>query len=193
MDNQMRDNLIKIIKTQSVCCNDNDCDKCYYYGDDCVEERLADAIIDSKAIIPENAVVLTDKEYKRYARIEKIIKLAKMEKANGYEVKNGKLYYFSNMLGGCEIEFKDLQEICDALNHYNEEFWGLDQRLTFWKGKAEKVGKETAEKFAERLKHRLDNECDTIYEKVSYSCMYGFERKECFEIIDEICKVITEG
>lgn len=102
--------------------------------------------------IPENdAVVLTEKEYQRYERIEKIIKLAKMEKAIGYEVKNGKLYYFTNMLEGFEYEFKDLQEICDTANHYNEEFFGLQQRLDFWKGKAEETRKETAEKFAEEV------------------------------------------
>ena len=129
--------------------------------------------------IPENAVVLTEKEYKRYARIEKIIKLAKREKANGYEVKNGKLYYFSNMLGGCEIEFKDLQEICDMANHYNEEFWGLDQRLTFWKDKAETIRKETAEKFAERLKARA-----------FYSV--GDTRCVAVHTIDEICKDLLE-
>ena len=133
--------------------------------------------------IPEGAVVLTREEYKRYERIEKIIKLAKMEKANGYEVKNGKLYYFSNMLGGCEIEFKDLQEICDMANHYNEEFWGLDQRLTFWKGKVETAGKETAEKFAERLKEKcLDG---GINDKWVAVISVG--------VIDEICNEITEG
>ena len=133
--------------------------------------------------IPEGAVVLTDKEYKRYERIEKIIKLAKMEKANGYEVKNGKLYYFSNMLGGCEIEFKDLQEICDALNHYNEEFWGLDQRLTFWKGKAETVGKETAEKFAEMASKAF----------IGLNCIDIDEWNWCQKKIDEICKEIIGG
>ena len=132
--------------------------------------------------IPEGGVVLTNEEYKRYERIEKIIKLAKMEKANGYEVKNGKLYYFSNMLGGCEIEFKDLQEICDMANHYNEEFWGLDQRLTFWKGKAETARKETTEKFAEKLKEIARDKLE----------LYGWQMVD-IDDIDEICKEITEG
>ena len=143
-----------------------------------VEGWLGEHLIAKGWIKPaENAVVITEKEFQRYERIEKIIKLAKMEKANGYEVKNGKLYYFSNMLGGCEIEFKDLQEICDMANHYNEEFYGLDQRLTFWKSKAEEARKETAEKFAEMLKARLNIPIDYLDEKD----------------IDEICKEITEG
>ena len=133
--------------------------------------------------IPEGAVVLTEKEYKRFERIEKIIKLAKMERANGYEVKNGKLYYFTNMLEGFEYEFKDLQEICDAANHYNEEFFGLQQRLDFWKVKAETTAKETAEKFAKLAddKSVYFNMDDTIYKVVH------------FEDIVEICKEITGG
>lgn len=79
------------------------------------------------------------------------------------------------MLNGCEIEFKDLQEICDMANHYNEEFWGLDQRITFWKGKAETVRKETAEKFAERLKEK-----------------FAYDIERCKEV-DEIAKEITGG
>lgn len=130
--------------------------------------------------IPENAVVLTRKEYQRYERIEKIIKLAKREKAIGYEVKNGKLYYFSNLLEGFEYEFKDLQEICDALNHYNEEFWGLDQRLAFWQGKAEEARKETAEKFAEKAKEE------------AFAVFMGEPIIRASKI-DEICKEITEG
>ena len=136
---------------------------------------LAEALVENGyRKIPEGAV-LTDKEYKRYERIEKTIKLAKMYKANGYEVKNGKLYYYSNMLGGCEIEFKDLQEICDMANHYNEEFWGLDQRLTFWQGKAEDIRKETAEKFAEMLKEK-----------------FAYDIERC-KAVDEICKELAEG
>lgn len=138
--------------------------------------------------IPEGAVVLTEKEYKSYERIEKIIKLAKMEKAIGYEVKNGKLYYFSNILEGLEYEFKDLQEICNALNHYNEEFWGLDQRLAFWQGKAEETRKETAEKFAERLKNEVLNFCGTVEENGYFE---RGKRGFCHDI-DEIAKEITE-
>lgn len=132
--------------------------------------------------IPEGAVVLTKEEYQRYERIEKTIKLAKMEKAIGYEVKNGKLYYFSNLLGGCEIKFKDLQEICEMANHYLEEFYGLDQRLTFWKGKAETIGKETAEKFAEMAKEAF----------FGVNCIDIDEWKWFQDKLDEILKEITE-
>lgn len=134
--------------------------------------------------IPEGAVVLTEKEYQRYERIEKIIKLAKMEKAIGYEVKNGKLYYFTNMLEGFEYEFKDLQEICDTANHYNEEFFGLQQRLDFWKGKAEETRKETAEKFAERLKGLFP---------IDEVMLHLLPHKQLHKAVDEICKEFTEG
>lgn len=159
--------------------------------------------------------VTREEAEKRYERIEKIIKLAKMEKANGYEVKNGKLYYFSNMLGGCEIEFKDLQEICDMANHYNEEFWGLDQRLTFWKGKAENIRKETAEKFEPLRKymwekfhhyHDIRNKAEADYKKCKDESGKAvlnndYHRADAIMFIlgkvliefDEICKKIMEG
>ena len=165
--------------------------------------------------IPENAVVLTEKEYNRYARIEKIIKLAKREKAIGYEVKNGKLYYFSNLLEGFEHEFKDLLEICDTANHYNEEFYGLDQRLTFWKGKAETTAKETAEKFAPLRKymwdrfhhyHDIRNKAEADYKKCKDEngkavLNNDYHRADAIMFIlgkvliefDEIYKEITEG
>ena len=164
-------------------CKDTPCEECNYHGVKYkILPRHCSVYIHAEMLynagyrkIKANEVVLTEKEYKRYTRIEKIIKLAKMEKANGYEVKNGKLYYFSNMLGGCEIEFKDLQDICDMANHYNEEFWGLDQRITFWQLKAEETRKETAEKFAERVKWQF------------------VDSERLCEQIDEICKEIVEG
>jgi hypothetical protein len=131
----------------------------------------------------EKYVILSQKEYKRFERIEKIIKLAKMERANGYEVKNGKLYYFTNMLEGFEYEFKDLQEICDAANHYDEELFGLQQRLDFWKCKAEETRKETAEKFAEMVSKAF----------IGLNCIDIDEWNWCQRKIDEICKEITEG
>ena len=164
-------------------CPRNSCVGC---GMDCVDYRMAKAIFEAGyRKIPEGAVVLTEKEYKRYERIEKIIKLAKMEKANGYEVKNGKLYYFSNMLDGCEIEFKDLQEICDMANHYNEEFWGLEQRLTFWQAKAEETRKETVEKIYKGLCKK--------WGKMKNCILVGNESEDLKDLIVEICKEITEG
>ena len=186
MDKQMIEEMAKVLESKhlSMCTwdsyNDDFNDN---YPNEC--KKVAAALYDAGyRKIPEGAVVLTEKEYKRYERIEKTIKLAKMYKANGYEVKNGKLYYFSNMLDGCEIEFKDMQEICDMANHYNEEFFGLDQRLTFWQGKAEEARKETAEKFAERLKERSFDEYAP--DGRSYECVAVSD-------IDEICKELTEG
>lgn len=132
--------------------------------------------------IPEGTVVLTEKEYKRYERIEETIRLAKMYKALGYEVKNGKLYYFSNLLDGCEIEFKDLQEICDMANHYLEEFCGLAQRLTFWKAKAEEIRKETAEKYHAEINKVIESVPNATKEFIE-----AWKSKN-----DEICKEITE-
>ena len=135
--------------------------------------------------IPEGAVVLTEKEYKRYERIEKTIRLAKMYKALGFEVKNGKLYYYSNLLEGCEIEFKNLQEICDMANHYLEEFCSLDQRISYWQGEAKTIKKKMVDKFAERAKEKVKER----YKLLGSCTCYGDIEYE----IDEICKEITEG
>lgn len=82
---QIRDKLIKVIKKQCICCNGNDCDKCCYDGDDCVEERLADAILDSNAIIHENAVVLTREEKQEYESLVKLLIYDKPIKSRVYE------------------------------------------------------------------------------------------------------------
>ena len=209
----------EIVKALECCINSEGCDcgNCSYNNNDDCQHRSGEDLLDlihrlqdeierltekaSYRKIPEGAVVLTEKEYKRYERIEKIIKLAKMEKAIGYEVKNGKLYYFTNMLEGFEYEFKDLQEICDTANHYNEEFFGLQQRLDFWKGKAEETRKETAEKFAERLKAKYaeiaksyeDSYNEVLGSDLPERCLFdvieGYGYVDC---IDEICKEIKE-
>ena len=61
---EMAKELIKTIKSLHICCYGNDCDKCCYDGDECVEERIADALIEKcYRKIPEGAVVLTKEEY----------------------------------------------------------------------------------------------------------------------------------
>lgn len=50
-----RDKLLEILKKQNVCCNGNECGQCKYDGDNCVEERLADTLIES-GLIKDEAV-----------------------------------------------------------------------------------------------------------------------------------------
>ena len=87
-----------------------------------------------------------------------------------------------DMICGLEVYLTD-DELPD-----NYSFAVLERDKTERELLIERTRQETAEKFAERLKHRLDNDCDIVYKDRSYSCIYGFERKECFETIDEICK-----
>jgi hypothetical protein len=52
MDNlqkEIKNYLLQIIAQQNInlCCNGNNCDICPYDGENCVEERLAEAIIKS--------------------------------------------------------------------------------------------------------------------------------------------------
>ena len=135
MDKQIRDKLIEVIKKQCICCKGNDCDKCCYDGDDCVEERLADAILDSNAIIPENAVVLTREEYETYTFI-------KRKWGNQDAIK--------------------WSELVDGLYEFAREF-----------------SKETAEKFAERLKKHYPPRTD---KRCTLDDCYMLDK------IDEICK-----
>ncbi len=50
-----RDKLLEILKKQNVCCNGNECGQCKYDGDNCVEERLADTLIEI-GLIKDEAV-----------------------------------------------------------------------------------------------------------------------------------------
>ena len=121
--------------------------------------------------IPENAVVLTREEYEKVKHVlkyepeEAIIRLEDL-------TKNERLYspHMFCSLGGCSGVRKGCNRTCN-------ESWIVIER------------KETAEKFAERLKSEVLNFCGTVEEN-GY-----FERgKISFcEDIDEICKELTEG
>ena len=114
--------------------------------------------------IPENAVVLTEKELKE--------KIDCCDVSMIHHDDDGKRY----------IEYEKYEDFTDRLG----------KRIQQLKGQLKQERKETAEKFAERLKGKLELNCNHIGEqRVEY--LVGFERKECLEIIDEICKEISEG
>lgn len=75
----------------------------------------------------------------------------------------------------------------DAVVLTREE--SLQELRAFAKNVTERVRKETAEKFAERLKQDFDS-IDYIYDDIhnKYLCF-----KDVLDKIDEICKEITEG
>lgn len=127
MDNQkqIRDKLLNILKKQNVCCNGNECGKCDYDGDNCVEERLADTLIESGLIVPEGAVVLTNDEYDRLYTEEEYEKV--------YE----------------QAETDILANMADGGTSCH---WCRDkhEKIGYEKGR-----KETAEKFAEMLKAKF--------------------------------------
>ena len=111
--------------------------------------------------IPEGAVVLTKEEHK------------KLKHGSGTLEKLYNQYPFRVLVGFNSMVFCQDRECFERL--YDE----IEERAS----------KETAEKFAERLKDEVLNFCGTVEEN-GY-----FERsKRCFcDDIDEICKELTGG
>ena len=56
----------------------------------------------------------------------------------------------------------------------------------------ESISRKTSEKFAERLKDRLEERCNRIYETRDEELLEGYELRECHNAIAETLKEIPE-
>lgn len=115
---QIRDKLLNILK-KNVCCNGNECGRCDYDGDNCVEERLADTLIESGLIIPENAVVLTDDNAEELA--DMIVKSPKMQKTMSRLIKAWKKETEEKFAERLKSKFAYDIERCKAIDEICKE------------------------------------------------------------------------
>lgn len=89
------------------------------------------------------------------AEIEKFTKRQKPTGASGYKIENGKVVFFTNMLGGCRHEYENLDEVVKTLNELLQECYSKDEIAFALKCKTEdlKTAKsEAIKEFWNKLK-----------------------------------------
>ena len=82
--------------------------------------------------------------------------------ASGYKIENGKVVFFTNMLGGCKIVKENLEEVVKTLNELLQECYSKDEIAFALKCKTEEL--ETAKAEIERLQTEKDNLIKTYSE-----------------------------
>lgn len=176
MDKQIRDKRLNILKKQNVCCNGNECGRCDYDGDNCVEERLADTLIESGLIIPENAVVLTDDELYEELKTCKVVMIVHDADGKKY-VSLDDYNEYTERLGKIARQRKARIEQLEKL---------LDDRCDRC---IEQERKEMAAKFASLVKEN-SSKCYATHNGVKVGdASYTISESK----IDEICKEIING
>ena len=89
------------------------------------------------------------------AEIEKFKNRQKPTAASGYKIENGKVVFFTNMLGGCKVVKENLDEVVKTLNELLQECYSKDEIAFALKCKTEELKTAKAEavkEFALELK-----------------------------------------
>lgn len=73
------------------------------------------------------------------AEIEKFKNRQKPTAASGYKIENGKIVFFTNMLGGCKIVKENLDEVVKTLNELLQECYSKDEIAFALKCKTEEL------------------------------------------------------
>lgn len=130
------------IKKALECCINDDCDNCPDTFGNCEHNAMRNAL---------------DLINRQQAEIEKFTKRQKPTGASGYKIENGKIVFFTNMLGGCRQEYENLDEVVKTLNELLQECYSKDEIAFALKCKTEDLKtakseaiKELAEKFKEK-------------------------------------------
>ena len=169
------------IKKALECCIINNCSECPFYKNwityRCGELRnLTLDLINRK----DAEIVQRQSEYETVrksglnwmnkcnelqAEIEKFTKRQKPTGASGYKIENGKVVFFTNMLGGCRHEYENLDEVVKTLNELLQECYSKDEIAFALKCKTEdlKTAKsEAIKEFAELVKMEFYKEFDEL-------------------------------
>ena len=145
----MTDN--EIIKALECCSQNGDftktqieiCSPCSYVNcGDCTGLLKADAL---------------DLIKRQQAEIERFKNRQKPTGASGYKVENGKVVFFTNMLGGCKVVKENLEEVVKTMNELLQECYSKDEIAFALKCKTQELKTAKAEavkEFAERLKEK---------------------------------------
>ena len=141
----------------------------------------------------KNALVLINRQK---AEIERFKNRQKPTAASGYKIENGKVVFFTNMLGGCRIEKENLEEVVETLNELLHEAYAKDEIAFTLKCKTEEL--KTAK--AEAIKEIRDKVIWEIVNKPSkfkskqgtIEFLNGLAHRQ-FEIIDIIEKAIGDN
>ena len=83
------------------------------------------------------------------AEIEKFKSRQKPTGASGYKIENGKVVFFTNMLGGYRYEHKDLEETVKTLNELLQECYSKDEIAFALKCKTEDLKTAKTEAYKE--------------------------------------------
>lgn len=176
----MTDN--EIIKALECCISTDNivpkCEGCPYDGDDLLRPCNYNLMNDSIALIS-----------RQKAEIERFTKRQKPTGASGYKIENGKVVFFTNMLGGCRHEYENLDEVVKTLNELLHEAYSKDEIAFALHCKTEdlKTAKSEARKeFAERLKKVMV----AINKDINGYCEY---RTDDCEIDNLLAEMESEG
>ena len=145
------------IKKALECCKVEfeNCEKCPYGGVDCLTEK-------GESLVMRDALDLINRQQ---AEIEKFTKRQKPTGASGYKIENGKVVFFTNMLGGCRHEYENLDEVAKTLNELLQECYSKDEIAFALKCKTEdlKTAKsEAIKEFAELVKMEFYKDFDEL-------------------------------
>ena len=79
------------------------------------------------SVTTEFAKATLDMLNRQNAEIERLTKRQKPTVASGYKVENGKIVFFTTMLGGCRNEYENLDEVAKTLNELLQEAYAKDE------------------------------------------------------------------
>ena len=130
----MTDN--EIIKALEICCAERICRKCVYFGK-------------KEFCIANNTPAVVDLINRQKAELEKFTKRQKPTGASGYKIENGKVVFFTNMLGGYREEKENLEEVVKTLNELLQECYSKDEIAFALKCKTEELKTAKAEAYKE--------------------------------------------
>ena len=139
----MTDN--EIIKALECCSKNEPCNICSYD-----KKEKDEFVCCSKLMLDAFDLINRQK-----AEIERFKNRQKPTGASGYKIENGKVVFFTNMLGGCKVIKENLEEVVKTLNELLQECYSKDEIAFALKCKTEELKTAKAEaikEFAERLK-----------------------------------------